>query len=1322
MSGARVNSPVLIRPRRPHDGWSTTPTPSPSPNIPPNTGSEPTPTPTPPDTNTPPPNQSQPIPFSSGSSSFSNAAQTVFTTAIPVTTVTQPSTTFTSFSETIITIISSSDSNTSPGPVSSPAPSTSSPTSSASRAFSSGSPTNQPVIGTQQICIGNGLDSSAEGLLASLIVPTAIGLVLWLLFAIVRPRFRQIYALREWFVQQDLRPKPLGSGFFAFLFPHVPLVPPLPSDVSNAGRSAAEDAELFPSDEQLNQRALWISFLIVLGWTVLGLAGALPLYLVSTPCLADSGAAAIFGGAYSTLQDLSLMRLLRLFDNRSVPVSNLVKIQPRAVNDPQNARVRVIVLTILTLVLGLLPALWKIIKEFNKLLEYRRNFTEVRCEGKELGWLSATRAPGFVGWGEKRLKDFMVKTGLSYSMEPRDGRNRGQARNSERRHRGAEDRQPLNRSEEANLEIDIQSFFSIGDTQALALLIDERDEILENLEIAETRYIGSFRVTTPDPSIADYEPPSLVDPSRPYISRPLPLGQNSTRRTQRGRRRRANPAFAASSLAPTSFVAPSQYYKLRSVRGVSGGRFADSGIDQLPTLSESINSRVIGSRFLEVNRNSTAYGRLPLGSHVVVEKSGQIGPGSSPAQDEPFRFSTIPDPRRFGPNYAADDSVLEEVDEDGMRHDDDPEQGENYVLNDSWVDISKEPPRDTDSEPNGPLPGPSTFRRRPKKEPVSSVRRETFPLRNDPESMQPPHLRLQPAQPFVRPLDGLNFDDLGHVYADITQWRSRLKAINAEIAEVQRESYNDIADGTRIKGWLMVGRGLRFIPGVQLIEGRAKEDVRWDVLQNERSASDTAVFWAIVVVVIVLLAAGLTAASGLALATAPDVAHYLTFLGPLLTTDRLPAGIATVVAPAVAATLFVSLALYLVHWVANVHGSISISGGQLFVFRITFFILTAVAALWLVAVGALLYSLRVFSSNSGTSKSVASGSIYMSILALAIILNLAIIFPAVLLLQPLRLWRVLRDERQAITPRQRFRAVYPRTYNPSFATGACILAIVFASTFSLIFPLIGPAVTVLLFLTLIAHRYLIGYVYGRTHSQTGGLLQIWLVKRLGTLLSFQPILLGLIFLSRTFWIEGGVLVGSGVLVIVFVEAYTAWKMRLPGRNSLSPITQDSLNTFEITAWNPSRRGVDDEGTSHGSSSGRNTRTRGSMASVLEMMSLTLAVMPSNTNYRGPVPLQTETLDDLTATERAARTHPDAPPHLPPLPFTDHAEEMAGILYAPELIAPPPIIWLPNDSAGVARSEAVDLQKYHDLAVTLDVRAKEDVLPRRSSSSRRRTSS
>ena len=100
-----------------------------------------------------------------------------------------------------------------------------------------------------------------------------------------------------------------------------------------------------------------------------------------------------------------------------------------------------------------------------------------------------------------------------------------------------------------------------------------------------------------------------------------------------------------------------------------------------------------------------------------------------------------------------------------------------------------------------------------------------------------------------------------------------------------------------------------------------------------------------------------------------------------------------------------------------------------------------------------------------------------------------------------------------------------------------------------------------------------------------------------------------------------------------------------------------------------------------------------------------------------ITIETESLDDLTATERAARTHPDAPPHLPALPFGDHADEMAGILYAPELLAPPPIIWLPNDSAGIAKSEAYDLQRYHGLKATIDVRSQDDASNTRSSRQR-----
>jgi hypothetical protein len=225
------------------------------------------------------------------------------------------------------------------------------------------------------------------------------------------------------------------------------------------------DSELFPSDEQLNQRALWIALLIVLGWSIVGLAGALPLYLVSTPCLADlPSTQSTYGGSLSALQDLSLARLLKLIDTSDVSVQNLVISLRRRDDgdnsDPQNARVRIIVLTVLTLVVALLPALWKIVKEFNRLVDYRQRWIDIRCRGREMGWLSARDAPGFVGWGEKQLKDFIVKSGLSSSLE-KNGNGRNGNGNGKRR-RPTSDEYSFDEKEPSAAQVDIQSLFSIG--------------------------------------------------------------------------------------------------------------------------------------------------------------------------------------------------------------------------------------------------------------------------------------------------------------------------------------------------------------------------------------------------------------------------------------------------------------------------------------------------------------------------------------------------------------------------------------------------------------------------------------------------------------------------------------------------------------------------------------------------------------------------------------------------------------------------------------------------------------------------------------------
>jgi calcium permeable stress-gated cation channel len=87
------------------------------------------------------------------SSVFGAGLFTTITTSYP-TTVTQPSTTFTSFSQTVVT-----------SPISTSTPSL--PQS------------GQSAFQTQAVCLGNGLDASADGLIASMLIPSAIGLLLW---------------------------------------------------------------------------------------------------------------------------------------------------------------------------------------------------------------------------------------------------------------------------------------------------------------------------------------------------------------------------------------------------------------------------------------------------------------------------------------------------------------------------------------------------------------------------------------------------------------------------------------------------------------------------------------------------------------------------------------------------------------------------------------------------------------------------------------------------------------------------------------------------------------------------------------------------------------------------------------------------------------------------------------------------------------------------------------------------------------------------------------------------------------------------------------
>ena len=275
--------------------------------------------------------------------------------------------------------------------------------------------------------------------------------------------------------------------------------------------------------------------------------------------------------------------------------------------------------------------------------------------------------------------------------------------------------------------------------------------------------------------------------------------------------------------------------------------------------------------------------RFPIGSLFRLNASGILDEVPEPMQElEPD--APIPDPLVYGPNYVArtteettDPATLYSPGSDGARL---PSSNGDS----DWVDVGREAPIDfryshTPSAPSPMVlphvlpPPPETpfqparassifrFVRRPKIfGPAPSEHRSTFPLRDRAGTEGgdgsgrgeeiPPHLRVQRAPPFVRPLTGLNHDELGAVYAEIRTWRTRLKTVNEDIRIAQQEGYQSIVDGAHVKGWLLTGRGLRFLPGIQLIEGRAKEDVRWDILQSGGGdAMNLVVFWTVVVVI-----------------------------------------------------------------------------------------------------------------------------------------------------------------------------------------------------------------------------------------------------------------------------------------------------------------------------------------------------------------------------------------------------------------------------------------------------------------------------------------
>lgn len=316
-------------------------------------------------------------------------------------------------------------------------------------------------------------------------------------------------------------------------------------------------------------------------------------------------------------------------------------------------------------------------------------------------------------------------------------------------------------------------------------------------------------------------------------------------------------------------------------------------------------------------------------------------------------------------------------------------------------------------------------------------------------------------------------------------------------------------------------------------------------------------------------------------------------------------------------------------------------------------------------------------------------------------LNVAIIAPALYLLQPIRLARYVLRSRRAITPRQNFRRKLPPSFNPSYALLPFLVAVFYAFSLVFLFPLLALPVLLLIFLGLVANRYMVDYVLVERIGYTGATIGLWTIRRFGWVLGVQPALYGLILLSRREWALGGASLGVALITVILSELVTIRRYR---RDTARRLSASDLQAIDGIADDMAQHR--DSYTASVSNPGRPRTSDASMLSRLAALLPGYSRLPSDC----PLPLQTENVDDLFYTERAAYARPSFPRKEQEKVqaeaeakrfFHDPTELIRGLVYPDEILAPIPVIWLPNDDAGVAVSEAADLESYHGLSAIVD---------------------
>lgn len=177
-------------------------------------------------------------------------------------------------------------------------------------------------------------------------------------------------------------------------------------------------------------------------------------------------------------------------------------------------------------------------------------------------------------------------------------------------------------------------------------------------------------------------------------------------------------------------------------------------------------------------------------------------------------------------------------------------------------------------------------------------------------------------QAAIRPIASISPTRIIKLYDSIRKARSALKVINEEVLHLQNEAYQCRESGTALQGWMLIGSNLRYLPGVQIIEGNTKADLRWERVGDHRSNRHRLVcFWLGSLGIILLTCAicefdlrarcfssfppsnhshhiTVVPACAVLLADTPRLLAHVSFLRPLVQANGLLRGLSLRVVPA----------------------------------------------------------------------------------------------------------------------------------------------------------------------------------------------------------------------------------------------------------------------------------------------------------------------------------------------------------------------------------------------------------------------------------------